>query len=232
MTLLQELDKVYFFMKRDMRSFSTYKTNILLSVLSALFGALSYAFLGSNAQMQSVLNSYHIDFTTYLFRLRRSLKREHNWNRACGDPGNRHIHRLQHDWRRNFNPDQTRRPHNNRDNNRHEPFWERAFPASSYASGAAGDFVFCSAILLFHNHQGSVDWSDPDGYSARFVGSGIDVRGYSAPWLLRLLVVPPDSQEERHAFMVLEKHSPKGQSRNSMSDGDHVIIADELLFPQ
>jgi ABC-2 type transport system permease protein len=66
MTLLQELDKIYFFMKRDMRSFSTYKTNIVLSILSALFGALSYAFLGSNAQMQSVLSSYHIDFTTYL----------------------------------------------------------------------------------------------------------------------------------------------------------------------
>ena len=66
MTLLQELDKIYFFMKRDMRSFSTYKTNIILSVLSALFGALSYAFLGANAQMQSVLNRYHINFTTYL----------------------------------------------------------------------------------------------------------------------------------------------------------------------
>jgi ABC-type multidrug transport system permease subunit len=65
-TLLQELDKIYFFMKRDVLSFSTYKTNILLSVLSALFGALSYAFLGANAQMQSVLNSYHINFTTYL----------------------------------------------------------------------------------------------------------------------------------------------------------------------
>ena len=66
MTLIGELDKIYFFMKRDILSFSTYKTNIILSVLSALFGALSYAFLGSNAQMQSVLESYHIDFTTYL----------------------------------------------------------------------------------------------------------------------------------------------------------------------
>ena len=66
MTLMQQLDKIYFFMKRDVLSFSTYKTNILLSVLSALFGALSYAFLGSNAQMQSVLESYHISFTTYL----------------------------------------------------------------------------------------------------------------------------------------------------------------------
>ena len=66
MTLIGELDKIYFFMKRDILSFSTYKTNIILSLLSALFGALSYAFLGSNAQVQSVIESYHIDFTTYL----------------------------------------------------------------------------------------------------------------------------------------------------------------------
>ena len=66
MTLIGELDKIYFFMKRDILSFSTYKTNILLSLLSALFGALSYAFLGSSAQVQSVIESYHIDFTTYL----------------------------------------------------------------------------------------------------------------------------------------------------------------------
>ena len=65
MTLLQELDKIYFFMKRDILSFSTYKTNILLSILSALFGALSYAFLGANAKMQ-VLETYHTDLTTYL----------------------------------------------------------------------------------------------------------------------------------------------------------------------
>jgi ABC-2 type transport system permease protein len=66
MTLLQELDKIYFFMKRDILSFSTYKTNILLSVLSALFGALSYAFLGANALVQSVETTYHISYTTYL----------------------------------------------------------------------------------------------------------------------------------------------------------------------
>jgi ABC-2 type transport system permease protein len=66
MTLLQELDKIYFFMKRDILSFSTYKTNILLSVLSAFFGALSYAFLGNSAVSQTVINLYHIDFTTYL----------------------------------------------------------------------------------------------------------------------------------------------------------------------
>ncbi len=56
MTLTQELDKIYYFMKRDIISFSTYKTNILLSVVSALFGALSYAFWGANASMPSVAN--------------------------------------------------------------------------------------------------------------------------------------------------------------------------------
>jgi ABC-2 type transport system permease protein len=66
MTLMQGLDKIYFFMKRDVLSFSTYKTNILLSVLSAFFGALSYAFLGANAISQSVSNLYHMDYTTYL----------------------------------------------------------------------------------------------------------------------------------------------------------------------
>jgi ABC-type multidrug transport system permease subunit len=66
MTLTQELDKIYFFMKRDALSFSTYKTNILLSLLSAFFGALSYAFLGNSAVSQTVVDLYHIDFTTYL----------------------------------------------------------------------------------------------------------------------------------------------------------------------
>jgi ABC-2 type transport system permease protein len=66
MTLLMELDKMYFFMKRDVLSFSTYKTNILLSVLSAFFGALSYAFLGNSAVSQTVVDLYHTDFTTYL----------------------------------------------------------------------------------------------------------------------------------------------------------------------
>ena len=56
MTLSQELDKIYYFMKRDIISFSTYKTNIVLSVVSALFGALSYAFWGANASMPSVQN--------------------------------------------------------------------------------------------------------------------------------------------------------------------------------
>jgi ABC-2 type transport system permease protein len=64
MTLTQELDKIYYFMKRDMISFSTYKTNILLSVVSALFGALSYAFLGANAYIMSV--QIGMPFVTYL----------------------------------------------------------------------------------------------------------------------------------------------------------------------
>jgi ABC-2 type transport system permease protein len=66
MTLLQELDKIYYFMKRDIISFSTYKTNIILSVVSALFGALSYAFLGANATVPSVTQAYNMPFTTYL----------------------------------------------------------------------------------------------------------------------------------------------------------------------
>jgi ABC-2 type transport system permease protein len=64
--LFEEAEKIYYFMKRDMISFSTYKTNIVLMVLSALFGALSYAFLGSNASMQSVLEMYKMSLTTYL----------------------------------------------------------------------------------------------------------------------------------------------------------------------
>lgn len=64
--MLQEVEKIYYFMKRDMISFATYKTNIALMVLSALFGALSYAYLGSNANMQKVLQMYNMSFTSYL----------------------------------------------------------------------------------------------------------------------------------------------------------------------
>jgi len=62
----QEIEKVYYFIKRDMTSFSTYKTNMALMVLGALFGAISYAYLGDNATMQSVLQLYHISFKDYL----------------------------------------------------------------------------------------------------------------------------------------------------------------------
>jgi ABC-type multidrug transport system permease subunit len=64
--MLQEFEKIYYFIKRDITSFSTYKTNMALMVLSALFGALSYAYLGSNATMQSVLEMYNISFKDYL----------------------------------------------------------------------------------------------------------------------------------------------------------------------
>ena len=64
--MFQEIEKIYYFMKRDVISFSTYKTNMALMVLSALFGALSYAYLGSNASMQSVLQTYHMSLTAYL----------------------------------------------------------------------------------------------------------------------------------------------------------------------
>lgn len=61
-----EIEKIYYFMKRDIISFSTYKTNIAILILTALFGALSFAYLGSNATMQSVLQLYDMDLTTYL----------------------------------------------------------------------------------------------------------------------------------------------------------------------
>ena len=64
--MLQEVEKIYYFIKRDMISFSTYKTNIVLMVLSALFGALAFAYLGSNAEMQKVLQLYNMSFTAYL----------------------------------------------------------------------------------------------------------------------------------------------------------------------
>jgi ABC-2 type transport system permease protein len=64
--MLQEAEKIYYFIKRDIISFSTYKTNMALMVLSALFGALSYAYLGSNADMQRVLQMYNMSFTAYL----------------------------------------------------------------------------------------------------------------------------------------------------------------------
>ncbi len=66
MTLKEELWKNFYFMKRDIISFSTYKTNIVLMIFSALFGALTYAFLGANATMEAVLARYHMTFTTYL----------------------------------------------------------------------------------------------------------------------------------------------------------------------
>jgi hypothetical protein len=66
MTLKEELWKNFYFMKRDIISFSTYKTNIILMIFSALFGALTYAFLGANATMAAVLATYHMTFTTYL----------------------------------------------------------------------------------------------------------------------------------------------------------------------
>jgi ABC-2 type transport system permease protein len=62
----QEIEKIYYFIKRDMTSFSTYKTNMALMILGALFGAISYAYLGNNATMQSVLQLYHLSFKDYL----------------------------------------------------------------------------------------------------------------------------------------------------------------------
>jgi ABC-2 type transport system permease protein len=61
-----EAEKIYYFMKRDIISFSTYKTNIAILVATALFGALSFAFLGNSAVSETVTQMYNMDFTTYL----------------------------------------------------------------------------------------------------------------------------------------------------------------------
>ena len=49
MAVWAELEKIWYFMKRDMVSFSTYKTNIAILILTAVFGALSFAYLGQSA---------------------------------------------------------------------------------------------------------------------------------------------------------------------------------------
>ncbi len=66
MTFANELEKVYYFMKKDIISFSTYKTNIIILVLTAVFGALSFSFLGSSAYSQTVTSLYKMDLTTYI----------------------------------------------------------------------------------------------------------------------------------------------------------------------
>jgi ABC-2 type transport system permease protein len=66
MTVQDELEKIWYFMKRDVISFSTYKTNIAILVFTAIFGALSFAFLGQSAVSQSVSQYDHTTLTTYL----------------------------------------------------------------------------------------------------------------------------------------------------------------------
>jgi ABC-2 type transport system permease protein len=66
MAFLDELEKIFYFMKRDLISFSTYKTNMLLLIATAVFGALSFAFLGSSSVSQTVEQQYNMPFTTYL----------------------------------------------------------------------------------------------------------------------------------------------------------------------
>ncbi|MGD0450418.1 MAG: ABC transporter permease [Candidatus Bathyarchaeia archaeon] len=61
-----ELEKIWYFMKRDMVSFSTYKTNIVILLLTAVFGALSFAYFGQSAISQSVAQDFHTNLTTYL----------------------------------------------------------------------------------------------------------------------------------------------------------------------
>ena len=66
MGVLAELEKIWYFMKRDMVSFSTYKTNIAILLLTAVFGALSFAYFGQSAISQSVAQDFNTNLTTYL----------------------------------------------------------------------------------------------------------------------------------------------------------------------
>jgi ABC-type multidrug transport system permease subunit len=66
MAVLDELEKIWYFMKRDMVSFSTYKTNIFVLLLTAVFGALSFAFVGQSSINQAVTSQYATNYTTYL----------------------------------------------------------------------------------------------------------------------------------------------------------------------
>ena len=66
MGVLAELEKIWYFMKRDMVSFSTYKTNIAILLLTAVFGALSFAYFGQSAISQSVAQNFNTNLTTYL----------------------------------------------------------------------------------------------------------------------------------------------------------------------
>lgn len=61
-----ELEKIWYFMKRDMISFSTYKTNIMILIFSAVFGALSFAYLGQTSVNSLVTSTFHTSYTTYL----------------------------------------------------------------------------------------------------------------------------------------------------------------------
>jgi ABC-2 type transport system permease protein len=66
MTWANEIEKIYYFMKRDIISFSTYKMNMLLLIGTAIFGALAFAFLGTSATNDWVEQTYHMNYTTYL----------------------------------------------------------------------------------------------------------------------------------------------------------------------
>lgn len=66
MGALAELEKIWYFMKRDMVSFSTYKTNIAILVFTAIFGALTFAYLGQSSVNQTEINIFHTSYTTYL----------------------------------------------------------------------------------------------------------------------------------------------------------------------
>ena len=67
MTVWDELEKIWYFMKRDMVSFSTYKTNIARITFNRGFRRVILCLSWAERRLaKRDCNSYHIDFTTYL----------------------------------------------------------------------------------------------------------------------------------------------------------------------
>ena len=261
-----ELEKIYYFMKRDIISFSTYKTNILILVMTALFGALSFAYLGSSATSQSVLQMYNMNLTTYLiiglafstylnqaltlvqktinpwaleevlvsptglstfivgsslwgfiwstavvvvylaigvFVFGVSVKHQHFGNTDRFGTRHRNIHRIQHDWRRNPDPNQTRRPSHRPHNHSHKPLRQRPLPTPSHASRAASHRLRGPPILLLHLNPAYADRLDNTDDTARPADFGVGVRHNRATGLRNLCLVPKNREKKRNPLMVL-----------------------------
>ena len=165
--------------------------------MTALFGALSFAYLGSSATSQSVLEMYNMNLTTYLViglafstylnqaltlvqktinpwaleevlvsptRLITFIVGSSLWGFIWSTAvvviylaigvfifgvalsinilgtiivlalGIGTFIGFQHDWRRNSNFNQTRRPRHSSNNHRNKPLWQRPFPTTNHAA--------------------------------------------------------------------------------------------------
>lgn len=65
-TLITEIEALAAFVKKDVRTRTTYKLNLSLSFLNTLMAALTWSFLGQNAHLGSALAPYGGSFISYL----------------------------------------------------------------------------------------------------------------------------------------------------------------------